>query len=645
MRRTEPIGEEEHEYLLANSDHLQKPRPIHVNSREWGRSSVSEPLAHRTEEYHTSYPGGHIKYERPSIPTTAVQRDPSRSGQRHLSGLDDSINNVDVASKSRYNRNTSHKSAEIVNPRRRMESSPSLPAVTPTTPITISGPIPVARTTLGDISPLIPSSQIYQNDALTPTVRPNNEHRSLTSTPRELHSVGPPTRPSVHNNSTIAQGSQPKKVRRVPPPIFEDYEDSRQQDIYREVQANSLTSSITLEHRQRLTREKPTTAAPIIMDDKRIRQAEGLTVSSIGDLRRPSTKNSLVLMVQHSCDSHPLDPVTATVTLDPGLGCQRTLEESIHRDRLVNEEVRQDLLESLQSGSFPIPSAGSGDPSRAEMAQSQRPFSARKSESRVNVPKHPNDIDFLAPPQMSSPKNILDLIQELGNPNGSRRTQGEEHTRLSMGSKSRRPPNGVIKGSNRRSLQPATEGNGDTVTPETRSLEHSPFDVRSAKALSDNMVEIKSILQGLREEGRAMHDNLTGPNNYREDLVRERERARRLEEEIQRTKDAIQAIRAEKVMVQEKKCLDTLASVSQLQVEMRHQLQDINNQMKECQATHQETNQRSTTAKSPTQARVDPTENLIYQLALGHAENRTRQAEQQSAEEAEASADGHQSTE
>jgi hypothetical protein len=238
----------------------------------------------------------------------------------------------------------------------------------------------------------------------------------------------------------------------------------------------------------------------------------------------------------------------------------------------------------------------------------------------------------------------LDLVQDLSNPDSSKRTEGEEHINLSIGSRSRQPPNGVIQGSsspNGRSLRVATEGNCNTAAPETGSLEHSPFDARSAKALADNVVEIKSILQGLREEGRVMHADLTAPNNYREDLVREREKARRLEEEIQRTKDAIQAIRAEKAMAQENKCIDALASVSQLQLEMRHQLQDISNQMQECKATHWETNRRSTTAESPTQPRVDPVENLIYQLALGHADNRAQRAEQQSAEEAQASADGH----
>jgi hypothetical protein len=410
----------------------------------------------------------------------------------------------------------------------------------------------------------------------------------------------------MYNDPKIAQEPQPqrKKVRRVPPPIFDDNENYGQQDAHHEAQTNSLTPNITLEHCQRLTKEK---TATVVMD---VKQAEGVTMSSVGQLLHPSTRDFPVPMVQNSHDSHPLDPVTTTATPDPGLECQRALEESLHRYRLANEEVRRDLLESLQ----------------------------------VNVPKHPNDINPLAPLQMSSPMKTLDLVQDLSNSDRSKRAQGEQDINLSMSSRSRQPPNGVVQGSsspNRRSLRPATEGNDDMVAPETGSLEHSPFDARSAKTLADNVVEIKSILQGLREEGRVMHTSLTAPNNYREDLMREREKARRLEEEIQRTKDAIQAIRAEKAMVEENKCLDALASVSQLQVEMRHQLQDISNQMQECKATHRETSQRSTTTESPTQPRVDPMENLIYQLALGHAENRAQRAGQQSAEEAQASAHGH----
>jgi len=106
--------------------------------------------------------------------------------------------------------------------------------------------------------------------------------------------------------------------------------------------------------------------------------------------------------------------------------------------------------------------------------------------------------------------------------------------------------------------------------------QHLPSTSRQTENMrSDHDSRISRLVQLLKDQR-----SLPAPASpYSLELANERAKARRLEEEIQKTKDAIQAIRDERAAANEKRRLNSFTSISQMQDDMRLQLRSITDQL------------------------------------------------------------------
>lgn len=121
----------------------------------------------------------------------------------------------------------------------------------------------------------------------------------------------------------------------------------------------------------------------------------------------------------------------------------------------------------------------------------------------------------------------------------------------------------------------------------------------------------------------------TGPNPLAQELTNERAKARRLEEEIQATKAAIQTIKDQKVAANERRSFETVQVVSSMQNEIKSQLQSIGHQLKADRVDQKESMQENTPLTS---VEVDIS-GLVNRILQGQiAERRIRQEQRNAAE-------------
>jgi hypothetical protein len=104
---------------------------------------------------------------------------------------------------------------------------------------------------------------------------------------------------------------------------------------------------------------------------------------------------------------------------------------------------------------------------------------------------------------------------------------------------------------------------------------------------------------------------------YSLELARERVKARCLEEEIQKTKDAIQAIKDERAAANERRRLETLTSICQMQYEMKGQLQSTTEQLRLNQS-----NAGRTTEEVPATTFEDDITGVINRIYNGQSAKR-----------------------
>lgn len=571
------------------SNRLQKSQSIPELSTEPRSSRFPSVRMETDEELHTQYPDVHATHvdSAPSpatLPFVSSHGKPSHRPMpredRHYSDAYSTVQSIPLVAPDGI-----HSFVEIREPQPHRIFVPSLdlPPIASRMPtiITRNDPVNSTTPTTSQAHALLHIPPPHLSERASPiylprTVGPSAESLDRVST--DLQTQYPNTvghdRPTPHKQTGLG------KVKRIPPPIFEENEPSSEPTVA--VAVNDRA------HHKDVPGRPVVPSKPAIRNDV-IRQVEHLYVPLPEDARLTSTGTSPIKIAPHP------------------------------RIRLPTPSVRE-----------PHTKAKGGKPSLVH-ADKKLPPPMRATFARVH--------DATTANTRNETPSVLNPIVATGNVIGNDKLRSGDHLSVPVHPRSPSPISGIAQGPrspNRRPSQSRSRLDSEVAAPETGSLVHPSL----TKGISNDVAEIKSILQSLNED-RPGPTIVIENNSYREELAREREKARRLEEEIWRTKEAILAIRAEKVLAQEKKCLDILSSISCIQGDIRHQLQSAITQIGDCKetlrASEGDLKPNISVGADDLDRRKNPIENLIYQLALGHAENRMRRAEQQSADEIRAS--------
>lgn len=260
---------------------------------------------------------------------------------------------------------------------------------------------------------------------------------------------------------------------------------------------------------------------------------------------------------------------------------QRILDESARMQRLVHEQFILELQDpSLKKAHCNDPEAGTSVFSRRTHAHES---------TRTPLPSAANTI-AIASTCSPSEKGVQKFL-------GDTQAAGTS------------APNSDLH----RSVGTIANGDQNVGRSQPTSRPLSAISRVAESRRSDQGPRIDQLLQSLKD-GRPPP---VPTDPYSLELARERVKARCLEEEIQKTKDAIQAIKDERAAANERRRLETLTSICQMQYEMKGQLQSTTEQLRLNQS-----NAGRTTEEVPATTFEDDITGVINRIYNGQSAKR-----------------------